>query len=72
MKNPQKNLGNRARLDLAYRDAQKSLVKMLRVFQLVGDSHNATKVKQSLLTLKIAYNRGVLGWDDKNKADKNK
>ena len=67
MKNPQKNLGNRTRLDLAYRDAQKALMKMLRVFQLVGDTHNATKVKQSLLTLKIAYNRGVLGWGDENK-----
>jgi len=68
-KNPQKNFGNRARLDRSYRDAQKALVKMLRVFQLVGDSHNATKVKQSLLTMKIAYNRGVLGWDidDENK-----
>ena len=67
MKNPQKNPGNRAHLDHAYRDAQKALVKMLRVFQLVGDTHNAIKVKQSLLTLKIAYNRGVLGWDDKDK-----
>ena len=67
MKNPQKNLENKARLDLAYRDAQASLVKMLRVFQLVGDNHNATKVKQSLLTLKIAYNRGILGWDNENK-----
>jgi hypothetical protein len=67
MKNPQKNLGNKTRLARAYRDSQKSLVKMLRVFQLVGDNHSATKVKQSLLTLKIAYNRGMLGWDNENK-----
>ena len=70
MKNPLKNLGNRARLDRAYRDAQKSLVTMLRIFQMVGDTHNANKVKQSLLTLKIAYNRGALGWESDDKKGK--
>ena len=67
MKNPLKNAGTKARLDLAYRNARKSLVTMLRVFQMVGDIQNANKVKQSILTLKIAYNRACLGWDDKDK-----
>ena len=67
MKNPLKNSGNRARLDIAYRDARKGLINMLRVLQLVGDHHNAGKVKQALLNLKIAYNRGSLGWDDEDK-----
>jgi|6_EtaG_2_1085325.scaffolds.fasta_scaffold95405_2 hypothetical protein len=67
MKNPLKNAGTKASLDLAYRKAQKSLATMLRIFKMVGDIQNANKVKQSILTLKIAYNRGCLGWDDKDK-----
>ena len=65
MKYPLKNSENRARLDIAYRNARKGLISMLRVLQLVGDQHNASKVKQALLNLKIAYSRGSLGWDDK-------
>jgi hypothetical protein len=68
MKYPLKNSENRARLDIAYRNARKSLVAMLRVLQLVDDQNNASKVKQALLNIKIAYNRGSLGWDDEAKA----
>ena len=67
MKNPLKNAGTKASLDLAYRKAQKSLAAMLRVLKMVDDFQNAGKVKQSILTLKIAYNRACLGWDDKDK-----
>ena len=67
MKNPLKNAGTRASLDLTYRKAQKSLAAMLRVLKMVDDFQNASKVKQSILTLKIAYNRACLGWDDKDK-----
>lgn len=67
MKNPLKNAGTKARLDIAYRDAKKALVTILRVYQMVGDNQNAAKIKQALLTLKIAYNRGSLGWDVKDK-----